>query len=349
MTKGTKIFRIVVCALLALTMIWSAIWGATLILLGKDLVLTAMYDIYVAGISVNTTNADDILGDGTVYYDAFNNILTFNNATIASENWPLYSKINLNIELIGKNRFVCKNQAYSAGVYAGDDYLSKDIAFIGDGSLTIEIPEQCEEAVGVFASNLTVTTDITVTTPDCENKVHGIVCDASLLVVDKAAVTVNNGAAKNSVGVRVRGNALLEEGTALHVAVNPGTTEICKGLSVSGDIFLGKDTSLEVLVDDSTTALGEGIRVSGLMEIGMDSTVTASAKNAYALECFGTIEAKKGSAISAVSDKKDADVFCSGAVVDCGAEFNAKIDALGGIHNKIENLKTDDSMMPKSK
>lgn len=337
MTKGTKIFRIVVCTLLALTMIWSAIWGAALILLGKDLVHTAMYDIYVAGISVNTTNADDILGDGTVYYDAYNKILTFNNATIESENWPLYSKVDLNVELIGENKFVCKNEGYSAGVYAGDNYLSKDIAFIGDGSLTIEIPEQCEEAVGVFASNLTVTTDITVKTPDCENKVHGIVCDASLLVVDKATVTVNNGAAKNSVGVRVRGNALFEEGTALNVSLNPGTTEICKGLSVSGDIFLGKDTSLEVLVDDSATAFGECIRVSGFMEIGMGSTVKASAKNAYAIECFGAIEAKNGASISAVSDKKDADIFCSGAVVNCGAEMDAEIDALGGIHNKIEN------------
>ena len=337
MTKRTKIFRIVVCTLLALTMIWSAIWGAAIILLGKNLVRTAMYDIYIAGISVNATNADDILGDGTVYYDAYNNILTFNNATIASENWPLYSKIDLNVELIGENKFVCKNEEYSAGVYAGDNYLSKDIAFIGDGSLTIEIPNTCGEAVGVFASDLTVATDITVKTPDCENKVHGIVCDSSLLIVEKAVVTVNNGAAKNSVGVRVRGNALLEEGTALNVLVNPGTTEICKGLSVSGDIFLGKDTSLEVLVDDSSTDLGEGIYVSGLMEIGMGSTVTASAKNAYALECFGSIEANHGASISAVSDQKDADVFCSGAVVNYGAEMDAEMDALGGIHNKTEN------------
>ena len=143
MTKGTKIFRIVICVLLALTMIWSAIWGTAFILLGKNLVLTAIYDIYVAGKLVNATNADDILGDGTVYYDVLNNILTFNNTTIESESWPVYSKKDLNIELIGENKFVCKNEKYSAGVYTGDNYLSKDLAITGDGSLTIEIPDKC--------------------------------------------------------------------------------------------------------------------------------------------------------------------------------------------------------------
>ena len=334
MTKGTKIFRIVICVLLALTMIWSAVWGAAFIFLGKNLVLTAVYDIYVAGKLVNATNADDILGDGTVYYDVFNNILTFNNATIESKEWPLYSKKDLNIELIGENKIVCNKKEYSAGVYAGDNNLGKDLAITGDGSLIIEIPDKCGEAVGIFASKLTVTTDITVKTSDCENKVHGIVCDSSLLVAEKASITVNNGAAKNSVGVRVRGNALFEEGTALKVLVNPGTTEICKGLSVSGDMFLGKDTSLEVLVDDETTDRGECIRVSGLMEIGEGSTVTATAKNTHAIECFGAIEANKDAAISAVSDKKDSDIFCSGAVVNGGALINAEIDALGGIHKE---------------
>ena len=337
MTKGTKIFRIIICVLLALTMLWSAVWGAAFILLGKNLALTAVYDIYVAGKLVNAFNADDILGDGTVHYDVFNNILTFDNATIESEDWPLYSKKDLNIELIGENKFVCNKKEYSAGIYAGDNNLGKDLAITGDGSLTIEIPDKCGEAVGIFASDLTVTTDITVKTPDCENKVHGIVCDSSLLVANKATVTVNNGAAKNSVGVRVRGNALFEEGTALEVLVNSGTTEICKGFSISGDVFLGKDTSLEVVVDDEATDRGECIRVSGLMEIGVGSTVTASAKNANAIECFGAIEAKNGSAISAVSDKKESDIFCSGAVVNYGATINAETDALGGLHKRAEN------------
>lgn len=334
MTKGTKTFRIIICVLLALTMICSAIFATLFVLYIEKDVMEEEYGVYVAGVPVTRDNEDDVLGDGTVYYDSYNNILVFDNATIESEDTVVYSKIDLHIQLIGENKFVCTNEEYGTGIYAGNYNLNKDLAIMGDGSLTIEIPNANGEAAGLSAADLTVATDLTVITPDCENMVHGIVCDSSLLVVNKATVTVNNGAAKYNSAVRVRGNALLEEGTALKVSMNPGTTGACKGLSISGDLFLGKDTSLEVSIDDESTDLGECIRVAGFMEIGIGSTVTASAKNAPAIECFGTIEANKGAAVSAVSDKNDADVFCSGAVVNRGAKIDAEIDALGGIHNR---------------
>ena len=330
MTKGTKAFRIIICVLLALTMIISAFFAVFFCLyFSKD-----PYGIYVAGVSVSRDNQEDILGDGTVYYDANNNILVFNNATIASEDTAVYSKIDLHIQLIGENKFVCTNEGYGIGVYAGDYNLSKDLAIIGDGSLTIEIPNSIGEAVGLSAANLTVATDLTVNTSDCENMVNGIVCASSLIIVDKGTVTVNNGAAKYSSAVRVRGNTLLEEGTALKVSTNPGTTGTCKGLTISGDLFLGKDAALEVSIEDGATDLGECLRVSGFMEIGRGATATASAKNTHAIECFGAIEANQGATISAVSDKNDADIFCSGAVVNCGAEIDGEIDAIGGVHNR---------------
>ena len=89
-----------------------------------------------------------------------------------------------------------------------------------------------------------------------------------------------------------------------------------------------------ISIDDGATDQGECIRVSGLMEIGIGSTVTASAKKASAIECFGTIEANKSATISANSDNNDADIFCSGAVVNRGATFDGEIDALGGIHSR---------------
>ena len=330
MTKGTKAFRIIISILLALTMIISAFFAFFFCLyFAKD-----PYGIYVAGIAVNRDNKGDILGDGTVYYDESKNILTFNNANIEYENTVVYSEIDLHIQLIGENKFICTNKKYAIGIYAGDYNLSKDLAIIGDGSLTIEIPNS-SEAVGVSAANLTIATDLAITTPDCENMVNGIVCATDLMVVNKATVTVNNGAAtKYSSAVRVRGNAFFEEGTTLKASTNSDTPGICKGFTVSGDLFLGKDTTLEVSIDDGTTEQGECIRVSGLMEIGIGSTVTASAKNASAIECFGAIEANKGAVISASSDKKDYDIFCSGAVVNFGATFEGKIDAIGGIHNR---------------
>ena len=331
MTKGTKIFRIIISILLALTMIISAFFAVVFCLyFAKD-----PYGIYVAGIAVNRDNNEDILGDGTVYYDESNNILTFNNATIEYENTVVYSEIDLHIQLIGENKFICTNEEYAIGVFAGDYNLYKDLAIIGNGSLTIELPNTSDEAVGIAADNLTVATNLTVTTPDCENMVNGIVCASDLMVVSKATVTVNGGAAtKYTSAVRVRGNAFFEEGTTLKASTNSDTTGICKGFTVSGDLFLGKDTTLEVSIDDGTTDLGECIRVSGLMEIGIGSTVTASAENAYAVECFGAIEANEGAVISASSDKKDYDIFCTGAVVNFGAIFDGEVDAIGGIHNR---------------
>ena len=330
MTKGTKAFRIIISILLALTMIVGTFFIYIFFLdLSKE-----AYGIYVAGVSITQGNKDDVLGDGTVFYDDDNNILVFGNATIESEDTVVYSKIDLQIQLIGENKIVCTDKESGTGIYAGNYNLNKDLAIIGNGSLTIELPNANGEAVGISADNLTVATDLTVITPDCENMAHGIICTSSLVIVNKATVTVNNGAANYSSAVRVRGNALMEEGTALKVSTNPGTTGTCKGLTISGDLFLGKNNVLEVAMDDGSTDLGECLRVSGLMEIGNGSTVTASAKNTYAIECFGAIEANKGAAISAVSEKKDADIFCSGAVVNYGATFDGTIDAIGGVHNR---------------
>ena len=331
MTKGTKTFRIIICVLLAVTMIISAFFAVVFCLyFSKD-----PYGIYVAGVSVNRSNEDDILGDGTVRYDSTNKLLTLDNATIASEDTVVYSMIDLHIQLIGENKVVCTNEEYCVGIYAGNYNLNKDLALVGDGSLTIEFPNARVDAAGLSAADLTVGADLTVITPDCENAVHGIICDSSLILVNKATVTVNGGAStKYSSAVRVRGNTFLEEGTALNISLNPGTSEIYKGLTVNGDLVLGKDSALDVSVDDGATDLGECIRVSGLMEVGSDSTVTASAKNAPAIECFGSIEANEGAAISAVSDQNNADVFCSGSVVNRGAEIDGEMDAIGGIHNR---------------
>ena len=338
MTKGTKIFRIVICVLLALTIIWSAFLGA--ILLSdrfRESVIGEEYGLWITNVRVTSANAEDILGDGTVHYDAYDNLLTFENAFIESEHTIVYSVNDLNVRLIGENKFICKNESENFGIYAGDSYIHKDLVIYGDGSLAIEMPTKSEAATGIFAEDLKVYSDITITTPDCEFMSEGIVCDSSLLVVNKANVTVNNGMATHSMGVRVRGNALFEEGTALNVSVKSGTTESCEGLNVIGDLFMEKNTALNISIGDELTESGECIRVNGLMDIGADSKVTASAKNAHAIACYGSVKVNEGAMVSAVSDKKDADIFCSGAVVNYGAEMDAGIDAVGGIHNRSES------------
>lgn len=334
MTKGTKIFRIIICILLAITMIISAFFALVFCLYIEKEIMAEQYGIYVVGVPVTRNNKDDILGDGTVFYDSVNNVLVFGNANIESDKTIVYSAIDLNIELIGENKFICTGKESATGIYAGNYNVAHDLAIGGKGSLTIEIPNTSSRAVGIFASELAVSTNITVTAHDSENIVSGIVCGSNLLVVDNAAITVNNGASKFSAAVRVRGNAFFEEGTSLKASVNPGSPEVCKGMSVSGDLFLGKNTVLDVSIDDSATDLGECVRVSGLMEICAGANVKASAKNTYAIECFGAIEANDGATVSAVSDNNEADVFCSGAVINYGAGFNGEINAIGGVHNQ---------------
>ena len=100
MTTGTKIFRIIISILLALTMLWSIFVGLGLFAFGTRLIHTEEYGIWVAGISVERSNKGDILGDGTVFYDASNNVLVLNNATIEYEDTVVYSTIDLHIQLL---------------------------------------------------------------------------------------------------------------------------------------------------------------------------------------------------------------------------------------------------------
>ena len=335
MTKGTKAFRIIICILLALTMIWSVLIALVIDKYIEDNDnAVEEYGIFVAGIPVTSENKDDILGDGTVFYDVYNNTLVLANATVEFDYTAIYSTSDLTIELIGDNKVISTNEVYCVGIHAADNNLAKNLTIGGEGSLTVEFPNSSKDSAGIFASELTIMSDVTVITPDCENSINGIICTSSLLIANNATVTVNNGAANYSSAVRVRGNAFLETGTALNVSVAPGTSGMCKGLSVSGILFIGDNTALDVAIDDGATDLGECIRVSGLMDIGSGATVKASAKNTNAIECFGTIEANEGAIISAVSENNDADLFCSGTVVDRGAEISGNVDALGGIHNR---------------
>ena len=82
MTKGTKAFRVIICILLALNMLWSAFFGAAFIAYAKNMILTDEYGVWVAGVSVTRANASDVLGDGTVAYYPESNMLVFDNADI---------------------------------------------------------------------------------------------------------------------------------------------------------------------------------------------------------------------------------------------------------------------------
>lgn len=93
------------------------------------------YDLWVNGVSVTSANADDVLGDGTVRYDALGNILQLTNATLsqtysaAEGACAIYYSGNteLHITALGKNTVNTINNGTGDGgtnstaIYAGGD------------------------------------------------------------------------------------------------------------------------------------------------------------------------------------------------------------------------------------
>lgn len=335
MTKGTKAFRIIISILVVLTMLWSALLGAdyieTVIIEGDD--GEDDYGIFVVGVEVTRSNRKDILGDGTVSYDEDTNILTFDHAEIEYDDSVVYSKIDLMIELIGENKFKVSGERVAA-IHAGNYMLSKDVVFLGDGSLSIEFEGTSAEAMGIFAKDIRIETDITIDLPDCSNIVNGIYSEASLILSGGATVTVNNGAAAYSTAVKARNNVEIERGSSLNVSIRPGVTEVCRGLTVGGSLSVWDNASLNVSVDDEAAKMSECIHVPGLLIVRDGAEVTASSKKAYAIQCYGSMELNEGANVSASKEGEGVDLVCYGAIVNCGAAVRGEVEALGGVHIK---------------
>lgn len=329
--KVLKIITSVIATVLLLGCVFSSFifW-----FFGLTFLHTREYGIFVAGVSVTRTNESDILGDGTVSYDPSTNTVIFDNATIESEYSLVGALDDIQIYLVGENKFICKDSDTVSAIYAAENYLFKDIAIFGDGSLTIEAKNIQTSVQGIAADNLTIASDVTVNLPDCTGIANGIVCSTSLLVANKATVTVNNGAAKYSSAVRVRGNVFLEEGSSIIASVRDGSVESCRGLSVNGDLILRKDASVNVSVDDTSAPDGECVCVTGALEVREGASLTASSKKNPAVEVYGTLKADKGSSISAESAEGASDILCYGAFVDYGTVLSGDVDAIDGIINK---------------
>ena len=74
------------------------------------------YGLSVGGVQVTSDNASDILGNGTVSYDAANTELTLNNADIRMDGkGAIVAAGNLRIEVIGDNYIEVKNLGEHAG------------------------------------------------------------------------------------------------------------------------------------------------------------------------------------------------------------------------------------------
>ncbi len=140
----------------------------------------SLYHLYVEGVSVNIGNASDILGDGTVSYDASSNILTLNNAHInmGRNEGDGISKAydELTIRLLGENTI----EAYDSGI----EITQASVNITGPGMLTIDAD------YGIWAdlqaedeSTLSFTNGCLVVANGVE---QGVSCEFGSLIVDGA-------------------------------------------------------------------------------------------------------------------------------------------------------------------
>ena len=336
MTKGTKAFRIIISILLALCICATVILFVETYYHSMVVINQEEYGLVVAGVVVTRENEDDILGDGTVSYDPFYNILYFENAEIESDQSIVATVKDIGICLVGENRFISSSSGYMPLIYAVDSFLDKDIYIFGDGSLTIEYLNACADSSIIQCADLTILSDITISTPDCTNISNGIVCDSSFKLFNGATITINSGVSKSVAAFRVRGNAILEAGTAINITVKEGSEECAKGISVNGDLIIGDGASVNVSVEEDSATLVECVRVNGLIDVGAGAALTASTAKSYAVECYGAIKLCDNAVLSAASEDSEADVICYGAVANYGADVNGEIEALGQIYDKSE-------------
>ena len=220
MTKRTRVFNIVISVLLCITVLWTAFISYAFIYVTKEneaLKRSQRFGLYVAGIDVNMGNAYDILGDGTVSYNEVSNKLTLNNATIHCEGAAIYSQIDLTIELIGENKFICGGEELTYALYASDCSLRKDIAITGDGSLEIVIDDDTSRSnIGMIAEDVWLRADVSITVADATESSEGIVCNYLYLDEEKS-LSVRTGSAKNAYGITARENIHVDEDSVVNV------------------------------------------------------------------------------------------------------------------------------------
>lgn len=97
-----------------------------------------VYPVWVGGVQVTAGNAQDVLGDGTVSYDAESNTLTLNGAEITGgyeqeegSVAAIYAAGDLNIALIGTNSVTAPDASASSNGIRADG----DLSISGDGNI----------------------------------------------------------------------------------------------------------------------------------------------------------------------------------------------------------------------
>ncbi len=162
------------------------------------------YELWVAGTQVTSENADNILGNGMVSYDAELNILMLNGANLTS---GTHSGNNitaaifaddsigtLTVHVTGENNI----DVTQFGTIAAGIYVYNDIIFEGDGSLSVSALSLGSEGNAVYShtGNVTINSGTYSFTGDGTTSSYGIFANSNsgTVYVNGGTLTVSAGA-----------------------------------------------------------------------------------------------------------------------------------------------------------
>ena len=130
--------------------------------LAVKMIITQRYDITVAGMAITGDNASDVLGDGTVSFDAENNILTLNNATLTES--IVSGLTNLIVDVKGVNSITTDMAAFTVDTYESSHALTIKSTESPAGQLTLRNTNQENSCGGVIADAFSLTIDESIST-----------------------------------------------------------------------------------------------------------------------------------------------------------------------------------------
>ena len=256
-----KVYRSILALVLSLVMV-----------LGMIAISAAMqpefYDVWVGGIQVSSANADDVLGDGTVCYDAARKTLTLKNANIkcgVESLRTIYADGDLSINLIGANSVL--NVDASDGLDAIYVYGDLEInAASPDASLTVISSFGCgigAEAVTINGGKVHASSnDIQLHTDpgsSCEIPVGEGISAVTTVTITGGEVTAegNNGGICATGGIIVTGGTTKATGGVVGIASAGDVIISDSEVTVSGGEN-GLYTDTAIIIDNSTVkAYGE--------------------------------------------------------------------------------------------
>lgn len=274
------------------------------------------YPIYVGGVQVTSENASDVLGNGTVSYNASDCVLTLSGAKIrgyhvVSKNdkeiaCALYFEDDLTIKLSGESTISTNSSGfdYDYGIFCGSSDAVLSVKGYNNDVLKVTSSDANIESVGIYMPDSDLSlykVDVNVTSGKASVKSIGVAVDA--VEAYKTSITATSGEVKNvaytdeeaiSAGVVIYGRLAMEFSCKIEATsgnVESTSTGISAAFATYADVNLYRGANLaltsgNVLVDGMGS--GEKYALSvGYYDLGNESTslnnccdITANAGNA---------------------------------------------------------------------